>query len=130
MLAPGQKVASWSRSWLAKLTRVRTSPSRARVIARSALVWSLSGTSTRKRWLSVRASSASTKLSKLSDFPPATLNRGRIALTWLGCTATTASPASSSRSINKPSGRSSATSTTSKPTSLAHNARIPGSLWR
>ena len=33
----------------------------------------VSGTSTRKRWLSVRASSASTKLSKLSHLPPATL---------------------------------------------------------
>ena len=52
----------------------------ARVIARSALVGSLSGTSTRKRWLSVRANSASTKLSKLSLLPPATPKRGRIAL--------------------------------------------------
>jgi hypothetical protein len=55
-----------------------------------------------ERWLSVRASSASTKLSKLSDSARATVNRGRIALTWLGCTATTAGPAFASRSNQRP----------------------------
>jgi len=86
--------------------RVRTKSSRDRVSARSALVRSVSDARTRNRWLSVRASSASTKLSNPSDLPPATLNRGRAARTWLGCSAITTSPASSSRSINSPSGRS------------------------
>ena len=58
----------------------------------------------------MRASSASTNASKLSLLPPAALKRGRIAATWLGCTAITCSPASSSRSISSPSGRSMATS--------------------
>ena len=47
---------------------------------------------------------------KASDFPPADAVPRPIALTWFGCTAITASPASSSRSINNPSGRSNATS--------------------
>ena len=82
--APGQKHSSWARSWLASATRVSTRSSRARVSARSALVASVSGTSTRKRWLSVRASSASTNASKPSLLPPAARNRGRLAATWLG----------------------------------------------
>ena len=49
---------------------------------------------------------------------------------WLGCSAITGRPLSSSRSINSPSGRSRATSATPRRSRLAHNARIPGSLCR
>jgi len=62
---------------------------------------------------------ASTHASKLSRLPPAALKRGRIAATWLGCTAITRRPASSRRSTSSPCGRSSATSSTARPTSRA-----------
>src|SRR5207253_6703153 len=45
---------------------------------------------------------ASTHASKLSRLPPAALKRGRIAATWLGCTAITRRPASSRRSTSSP----------------------------
>ena len=50
---------------------------------------------------------------------PLLVNRGRAAATWLGCTAMTCSPASSSRSISSPSGRSSATSVDARARSVA-----------
>src|SRR5450755_539541 len=74
---------------------------------------------------SVRASSHSTKQSNRSDFPPEARKRSRAALTWLGCSANTCTPASSSRSTSTPSGRSIATTSTSKHTNASHNAVIP-----
>ena len=50
------------------------------------------GESTRKRWLSVGASAASTNASKLSLLPPGAVNRGRVAATWLGWIAITERP--------------------------------------
>jgi len=47
---PGQNRASSARSWLLNAVRVPTRSSLARVSALSALVWSLSGSKTRKRW--------------------------------------------------------------------------------
>ena len=75
----------------------------------------------------VRASSHSTNASKPPDLPPETPNRGRAAVTWLGCKASTRSPASSSRSTSTPSGRSIATSSTFKRTSWRHSDRSPAS---
>jgi gluconate:H+ symporter, GntP family len=43
----------------------------------------------------VRPNSHSTNVSKRSDLPPETRNRGRAAATWLGCSASNRSPASS-----------------------------------
>src|ERR1700757_2207486 len=91
-IGPGQKRSSSERNWLQTATRVLTRSSRARVRACSALVWSESGSSTRKRWLSVRASSQSTNASNRSDLPPETRNRARVAATWLGCNASTRNP--------------------------------------
>ena len=124
-IGPGQNRSSSARNWLHSATLACTRSSRARVSARSALVWSESGSSTRKRWLSVRASSHSTNASNRSDFPPAARNRARVAATWLGCIGSTRSPASSSRSTSSPSGRSIATSSTFSRTSARHNARNP-----
>ena len=54
-------------------------------------------------------------------------NRGLAAATWLGSIAITRKPPSSSRSISSPSGRSIATSTTPKRTSVPHSAPMPRS---
>jgi hypothetical protein len=129
-IGPGQKRSSSERNWLAVATLVRTRSSRARVSALSAFVSSLSGSSTRKRRLSVRASSHSTNASNRSDLPPETRKRARVAATWLGCSASTRSPASNSRSTSSPSGRSIATNTTFSRTSCRHSARTPLLIMR
>ena len=112
---------------MATATLAFTRSSRARVSALSALVSSASGSNTRKRWLSVRASSHKTNASNRSDLPPETRKRARVAATWLGCNGSTRSPASSNRSTNSPSGRSIATSPTFSRTSWRHNDRSPTS---
>jgi hypothetical protein len=48
-------------------------------------------------------------------------------LDLVGCSASTRTPASNSRSTNRPSGRSIATTSTSKQTSAAHSALTPSS---
>jgi hypothetical protein len=73
----------------------------------------------------VRASSHSTNASKRSDLPPAARRRGRAAATWLGCSASSRSPASSSRSTSSPSGRSIATNVTFNRTSVRHKDPQP-----
>ena len=52
----------------------------------------MSGSSTRKRWLSVRASSHKTNASNRSDLPPDTRNRARVAATWLDAKPALAAP--------------------------------------
>src|SRR5215204_5724314 len=66
-----------------------------RVRALMAFVSSESGARTRKRWWSVRASSARQKASKESDLPPEARKRGRAAFSWLGWIGSTMSSASS-----------------------------------
>ena len=80
-IGPGQNRSGSERSWLANATLEATRSSRARVSARSASVSSESGSNSRKRWLSVRASSQSTNRSNRSDLPPEARNRSRAALT-------------------------------------------------
>ena len=86
-----------------------------------------SGARTRKRRWSVRASSARQKASKESDFPPATLKRGRAAFSRLGCIGSTTSPVSSKRLTRTPSGRSIATHSTPSLPSNSHSPWHP--MW-
>jgi hypothetical protein len=53
----------------------------------------------------------------------------RAAAAWFGWSASTRNPASSSRSINTPSGRSTATSSTFARCSARHSPPSPGSSW-
>ncbi len=52
-----------------------------------------------------------------------------VELTWLGWRASTHSPASSRRSTSRPSGRSTATRSTERSTSVVHSRSIPLSSW-
>jgi hypothetical protein len=127
--APGQKASSSACRQLVSETLVRTRSARARVRALKAFVSSESGARTRKRWWSVRASSARQKASKESDFPPAVLKRGRAAFSWLGWIGSTTRPASSKRPTKTPSERSIATRFTSSSTSISHSPWRSRSSW-
>ena len=73
-----------------------------------------------------RASSRSTNASNRSDLPPETRNRARVAATWLGCSASTRSPASNSRSTSGAAwAAGSRPSPTFNRTSCRHNGRGP-----
>jgi hypothetical protein len=69
--APGKHRSSWAVSWLHSATRAFCRSLRVRDRARRTWVASLSGRCGRRRWPSVRSTSANSSASAASDLAPA-----------------------------------------------------------